>query len=262
VLGNKNWSKLTELSSSALRSSKVNIDDQVELIYGFPTSENLYMSDVKVNFANSFFNAQTAVNSAADFISIPNNIFLDGDRIKYSVSTGNTVLTNLTNNSIYYVVGSNSTGIQLSNTYLGTSINLAAGSNEGGHNFTAVRLRTISVPDTTNIANDTFVYLESDDEAKTFNVRQVVYVANSTSVVLNRPPTFNTSNAKIGIIPEIETASSAFLYDQNHNIIRYVTGNDVVYERYLQFSIKIVPLADSSAVVPRVSDMRALALQV
>ena len=94
-----------------------------------------------------------------------------------------------------------------------------------------------------------------------FNVRQVVHVLNATAFTVDKTPSFVSSNATLGGIPGIEHSQSAFLYDQNNNIVRYVTSSDQVFDSYSQFAIKIVPVSDTSVIVPRASDLRVLALQ-
>lgn len=82
------------------------------------------------------FNANTAVDETNDFITISSNVFQNGDYIKYLVAAGNTALTNLANNTSYYVVGANSTGVKLANTAGGTAIDLTKGASETGHSLT------------------------------------------------------------------------------------------------------------------------------
>lgn len=175
----KDWTRLSEVGTQALQSSPVNPDDKVELIYGFPQSSYVFLSNTTVN------------------------------------STSNTVICadtgNLTNNMFVYLTNFDST---------------AAAANSG------------------------------------FNVREIVYVVNTTAFVVDRPPSFDTANAGFGIIQGIESTSSAFLYDKNDYIVRYVTPEDSVFDSYIQFAIKIVPTAQTSALVPRVNDLRVLALQV
>ena len=170
---NKDWSRLTQLTSPALLSSSVDNSDLIELQWTFNTSQIL------------FANATTTSNS--------------GD--------------------------------------------------------------TVSCISTAGLSNNSFIYLYSNDTANTFNVRQIVYVVNSTAITVDRPPSFTASNAAIGTISGIESTSSAFLFDQNNNIVRYCTTNDNVFDTYIQFAIKIVPVADYTAQVPLVHDLRVIALQ-
>ena len=84
------------------------------------------------NTAN--FHSNTNVSSTIDFISIASasTLFSNGDRVKYYTGTGNTALTGLTNNSIYYVVAANSTGLALSLTSGGANVDIV-GLNPGGN---------------------------------------------------------------------------------------------------------------------------------
>jgi hypothetical protein len=95
------------------------------------------------------FNANTAVNSTADFITItggPDNYygstnpFRDNDQVTYLVAASNTALTNLSNNTIYHVVQSNTSGVKLAATSGGAAINLTAGVTETGHSLTGAFL--------------------------------------------------------------------------------------------------------------------------
>ena len=125
----------------------------------------------------------------------------------------------------------------------------------------------VTVSSTSGIANNDFVYLY-DTSSNTFIVRQVSYTGNLTStsnitnIVLKSAPSFTSTNADLGIIPGLEHADAAFKFSNNYGIVRYVSSGDVVYDSFKNFAIKIVPTADSPALIPRAEDMRALALQV
>jgi hypothetical protein len=79
------------------------------------------------------------------FISIGTNVLQNNDVVTYSVAAGNTALTGLANGSTYYVVGANSSGIELSSTRGGTSIVLTPGVSETGHSFTGERATATAV---------------------------------------------------------------------------------------------------------------------
>ena len=59
------------------------------------------------------FNVNTGI-SANGFLSLASNFIANGTTVKYLTAAGNTAPTGLTNNTIYTVIFSNSTGIQLS----------------------------------------------------------------------------------------------------------------------------------------------------
>lgn len=105
-----------------------------------------------------------------------------------------------------------------------------------------------------------FVYV-SDNTNNKFNVRRVVNIPNTSAVIVDEIPSFSSSDVAFGYIPGLFSGAGAFLNDQNNNIVRYVTNSDLVYDNYSQFSIKIVPVSTTTAIVPRVSDLRVLAIQ-
>jgi hypothetical protein len=82
------------------------------------------------------FNAQSAVSSSENFITLSPQPFVDGDEVTYVLYSGNTKIFGLSDNTSYYVISSNSTGIKLAaNSSSNTPIDIAAGSNESGHAF-------------------------------------------------------------------------------------------------------------------------------
>jgi hypothetical protein len=119
----------------------------------------------------------------------------------------------------------------------------------------------ITVRSTADIANGDFLYL-ADNASAAFDVVRVKYVVNSSVVTLTSIPTFTSSNAAVGTIPGIESTAAAFIYAANNNVVRYVSANNIVYDTYIQFAIKIVPVSETTAVFPRAQNMRAIALQV
>jgi hypothetical protein len=155
---------------------------------------------------------------------------------------------------------------------------LSSGSNPNDfvelvYNFpTAVEIFANSVSCNTTSANITlattdgindydYIYLYDETNRK-FIVRQVSDVANNTTLIVNKTPTFASSNCKFGTIPGIQDATNAFIFPDNNYIVRYVSNTDVVYDGFKTFNIKIVPVSNSSHLVPRADDMRCLALQV
>lgn len=120
---------------------------------------------------------------------------------------------------------------------------------------------SVTVDTTSSISNGQFVYIK-DSSTNKFIVRQVFAVANNTTVVLYNAPSFESSNADIGIIPGLEDQTTAFHYADNNGVIRYVSNTDVVYDSYKIFAVKLVPVANQAYLVPRANDMRCLALQV
>jgi len=97
-------------------------------------------------------NANTGVN--ANFITISNNPFANGDSVLYTVPASNTVITGLANNTSYFVVYANTTGLAVSATRGGANIALTASSLSETHTLTGSPLYfaedTYGVEDVTN----------------------------------------------------------------------------------------------------------------
>ena len=91
------------------------------------------------------FNANSDVNSAIDFISITNNLFANGDHVRYLVAAGNTAISGLTNNVVYYVSSANSSGLKLSTAYGTAQTNITAGLSQYGHTLSAINVASYTL---------------------------------------------------------------------------------------------------------------------
>jgi hypothetical protein len=107
-----------------------------------------------------------------------------------------------------------------------------------------------------------FVYV-ADNATQTFAVRRVLSVPNTTALVVASNLTFDSSNSAIGYISESLAQCNAFRYNENNGIVRYVcSSTDSIFDGYKTFAIKIVLTSNSTQIVPRIADMRTLALQI
>jgi len=79
----------------------------------------------------STFNPTDEVNSNTDFITITGNEFAANDLVRYFTDAANTAVTGLSNNSFYYVLVSNSTGVTLTTEAANTlaKVNITQSSN-------------------------------------------------------------------------------------------------------------------------------------
>lgn len=89
------------------------------------------------------FNAATDVSSVNETIDtdITPNPFANGDIVRYTTATANTIVGGLANNTNYYIVQTSGTTIKLSTTVNGTPINItanttASGASTSGHFLT------------------------------------------------------------------------------------------------------------------------------
>lgn len=87
---------------------------------------------------------ETHVLQRRDFVEISSNILQSGDPITYSVSTGNTAVTELTSGTKYYAVGANSSGVYLATAPNGSRLTLTPGASESGHNLTGVTATAVA----------------------------------------------------------------------------------------------------------------------
>jgi uncharacterized protein YbaA (DUF1428 family) len=107
-----------------------------------------------------------------------------------------------------------------------------------------------------------FVYV-ADNATQTFSVRRVLSVPNTSSLVVRSNLTFDSTNSAIGYITGSLVQCNAFRYNENNGIVRYVCNStDSSFDGYKTFAIKMVLTSDTTQVVPRVADMRTLALQI
>lgn len=93
------------------------------------------------------FNALTAVSNTNDTIAITsaNSKFLAGDKVTYTVSSGNTAIGGLTSGSTYWIQASNTTTVKLATSYGGSAIDLTASVSETGHSLTGETAVAVAV---------------------------------------------------------------------------------------------------------------------
>lgn len=108
--------------------------------------------------------------------------------------------------------------------------------------------------------NGQLVTLYSDIYASNFEVNQISTVNSNTNITLSNPVTLaNTSSAIIASMPY---PYSAFKNSNNGNIVRYYNSTGSAFDSFRKFAIKIVFTSQSTNLVPKVADMRVLALSV
>jgi hypothetical protein len=94
-------------------------------------ANNMFGISNTTNRVTKTFDASTDVANTSDFITIANNQFVNGDTVRYFTTRSNTAISGLSNNTVYYVVNANATGVKLANTANGTARDLtSSGSSE------------------------------------------------------------------------------------------------------------------------------------
>ena len=98
------------------------------------------------------FNANTGVVSS--FISLPNNVYANGDSVVYSNTGMTSGITGLTNGTTYYAVYANTLGTALASTRGGANLSLTASATSENHTLTGQPIffsgNTYGVADVTN----------------------------------------------------------------------------------------------------------------
>jgi hypothetical protein len=114
---------------------------------------------------------------------------------------------------------------------------------------------------TDGLANNDHVYI-FDTSTSSFNVRMIHNVVNNSVIELTTRPSFNSSNADFGVIKNLNSHHAAFKFSANSGILRYVSSTDSVYDGFKNMAVKIVLTSERPYLVPRVADMRTIALQI
>jgi len=154
-----------------------------------------------ISYSNSTFNASSGVNGTTEFITTSAaHSFANGDVVKYIVAAGNTVVSGLANGTTYYVVGANSTALQLAATSGGSALNITAGSSETGHTLSKVTVTTSATANATTKANLVGNAMNVTDKLEVGNTLigvQYIKITNVSSVstnnVVNLTVSVNTS---------------------------------------------------------------------
>lgn len=83
----------------------------------------------------------TSITNATSLITVSEHTLVNNDLVQYVTSPGNTAITRLVNNDIYYVISANSTTFKVSNTSGGAAVAIVSGTSETGHFFVPVELK-------------------------------------------------------------------------------------------------------------------------
>jgi len=133
----------TQLANSTVTTGKVTAVTANVTVGGYTSAPTVTIADP----AAQSFNANSAVTNATDAIAITtaNSIFAAGDKVLYTVATGNTALTNLTSGNYYYIKTANTTAVTLAATPSGDTIDLTKGLTETGHSLTGETATAVAV---------------------------------------------------------------------------------------------------------------------
>ena len=117
---------------------------------------------------------------------------------------------------------------------------------------------TTSTNESSNISVGDLLKIEHTDPAIDYQVEVVTAVDSTTITVGNE---INFTNRK-SILSKVTYPQVAFKDPQNEFITTYFDEEQRRYETYKVFQIKVVMLSDDSTRVPRLQDLRAIAMSV
>lgn len=259
------WSRLVEESDSALRSSLVNRDDLVELKYTLPSTSEVYGLGSGASVANTSSNATfTGANTTDPFR--PGDFVYFADKSFFAVnayianagsgySNGDEVM--LTGAAGYQNANATFT---VSTSPTGNVVNLVILS--PGNYSTNNAIPANSTSNVTGSGTGLTITVNNFNQSSFFDVKKVIAITNSTSAVLTSNVAFTSGNVAVGTIPGMQSEHGAFKYADASSVARYISSEATVFDTFKTFSVKIVLTSNASQIVPRMSDVRCLALQV
>ena len=106
------------------------------------------------------------------------------------------------------------------------------------------------------LANSTFYYVVASNSS----VLALSSSQGGANINITASSTVETGHNLKAYIPTI--AHTSFINPDNSNIMEYYNNNDSRFQSYKYFAIKIVLTSASGSLVPKLNDMRAIALQV
>jgi phage tail sheath protein FI len=140
-------------------------------------------------------NANSTVNGFSNttdtlIISNANSYITVGDRIYYSVATGNTAIGGLTGNTYYYVTFVNSSALAISTTSGGSNVDITSA------NITSTELHSLTLPDRTS---NSFMYVSVGSNASYINFLGTTNAgANATAALFSLNDLILVGNTTIG----------------------------------------------------------------
>lgn len=97
------------------------------------------------------------------------------------------------------------------------------------------------------------------DGPGTFFVSRIASITDNTNLVLEAPVPFTSTAATISLL---SNPTGAFARPQNSGMVSYINSLGTQFDGYKSFALKVVLRAESSNLIPRVKDLRAIALSI
>jgi hypothetical protein len=116
------------------------------------------------------------------------------------------------------------------------------------------------------LTTDDIVKIVRTSSTSDYFISPVASIGGDTSITLENPVTFNSTSPGTAItgltIEKVTNRKEAFKYNQNSNIARYYTKNQEAMDSYKYMALKIVLTSDTTYLVPKLDDVRAIAVSV
>ena len=184
------------------------------------------------------FNANSGVANTTEFITTTSpHTFVDGDIVIYSVATGNTPLTALSEGAAYCIRNSNTTAFNLADTPTGAIINLTASViNETGHTFrkslgSGVMTFYADRSATATVMKSNTQYVGVVNTTSNGFIptpyANVVGILSNTRATLANTSTGTGATFSVGLLTDTETVllSPDFLHSNNTQNVQFSTIN-------------------------------------
>ena len=248
VFEDKDWSIL-QIDQPDTYTDLINQDDTREYKYTFlpnppsfprpgAVTTNSISTTVKASGAAFMINS-----GAGDVIKL----FANGSANSFSVHK-------IVNNYVLATGTITCTNTSTTVTGVSTIFNTAdAGFEPGSRLYLNTTQNLIGVVST--IANSTSLSLTSN----ALVIATTNSFFNDSFIVLDSAP---ASNSSVAIYEKLSTKNIAFANPQNDGVVRYYSASGAAYDTYKSFAIKIVMKTENSNIIPRVEDLRVIALSV
>jgi hypothetical protein len=188
------------------------------------------------------FASDTGVSNTANTIAITNanSFFRVQDRVVYNAN-GATALGGLANGSIYYISFANATHVALASTKTGANIDIT------------------STTSSTQYLQGTF-FMDDFDVGDRIRVQSGSYIAIRTITGISNNEYMTVDNA----LDQTNSASVYYVFNSGggDGVVEYTSPSGSRYVGFKEFAIKVVLLSSNPVHIPRLNDVRALALQV
>ena len=112
----------------------------------------------------------------------------------------------------------------------------------------------------TDLAAGDLIKIVNTASASDYQIARVASIANTTQLTLSSDSVFSKTSTQIEKLDEPGT--TAFTDPQNSLVATYFSPDGAKFDTYKTFAIKIILTAESRNIVPRLKDMRAIALSV